>query len=641
MKALGKAAGLALAGALVLAPVAAAQPDLDDLYPTTEVEAPSAPSYEEPSGPSYDEPSAPSYDEPSGPAYEPEPMPDQPESPVFDSPPVEPDPLPVEPVEPVEPDPLPVEPDPIEPVEPVEPDPLPVEPVDPEPVEQPDPEPVEPAPVNPEPVEPAPDPDPAPAPEVKPTPEPQDPVDDPESGDSDVQQPDGDDPDLGTGDAQGSDRLPDQSNSDDQPDDPANSGETPSAADPSHPDPDSDPSESGSESGTGDSSTDESSESDRSALTPDDPANGVPDDLNGPGQNPDLDPPDGAGNPHEDTTTGHTPNADANGDMPEGQPNGDAPEDQASNQPLVVPPAPIIPAPVEAVEAARSGPLQVVDVERPPPPPPSAPKVDFVTQVNQVIQNNYHTTVINNTITPVRVTTIEYNEYHQPVFYNPYRNPFSVYYFYAGAYHTMWVPVGGRVALTVPVVGVYPFTAVMGSHVMAGDFCGGSYVAPAGHVGPPPPSWRPPPPPVTYVNRTVYVPSAQRSVQVRKVTVVGHDTSKSVGKQDTFMLNDSTLAWGQDKGNGQIDIAATQTLPGVGPIDEGESLITVAMGAGDEGSDWQWWAGGTALAVLAAGGVTWFIRRRPKAAAYANGDPPTDSFHLWNLPPTNPKGRNS
>src|SRR4029077_2511647 len=143
--------------------------------------------------------------------------------------------------------------------------------------------------------------------------------------------------------------------------------------------------------------------------------------------------------------------------------------------------------------------------------------------------------VINNTtIMPVRLNTIEYNNYHQPVFYNPYSNPFSVYYFYAAAYHTMWVPVGGRVALTVPVVGIYPFTAVMGNHVMAGDFCGGSYVAPAGHVGPPPPSWRSPPPPVTYANRTVYVPAAQRSVRVRKVTVVGHDTSKPVGKQDTF-----------------------------------------------------------------------------------------------------------
>ena len=89
MKVVGKAAGLALAGSLALAPVAAAQPDFD-LYPTTEAEAPSAPSYEEPSGPSYDAagpsydsppqmPEMPSYEEPLGPAYEPEPEPYVPE----------------------------------------------------------------------------------------------------------------------------------------------------------------------------------------------------------------------------------------------------------------------------------------------------------------------------------------------------------------------------------------------------------------------------------------------------------------------------------------------------------------------------------------------------------------------------------
>ena len=55
------------------------------------------------------------------------------------------------------------------------------------------------------------------------------------------------------------------------------------------------------------------------------------------------------------------------------------------------------------------------------------------------------------------------------------------------------------------------------------------------------------------------------------------------------MIDDSTLAWGKvDTKTGQIEVAKTQTLPGVGPIDNGESLI-VPMGA--QGSDWYWWAG--------------------------------------------------
>ena len=43
MNVISKAAGLAVAGSLALAPVALATPD-SDLYPTTEAEVPSAPS---------------------------------------------------------------------------------------------------------------------------------------------------------------------------------------------------------------------------------------------------------------------------------------------------------------------------------------------------------------------------------------------------------------------------------------------------------------------------------------------------------------------------------------------------------------------------------------------------------------------
>lgn len=57
-----------------------------------------------------------------------------------------------------------------------------------------------------------------------------------------------------------------------------------------------------------------------------------------------------------------------------------------------------------------------------------------------------------------------------------------------------------------------------------------------------------------------------------------HD-SQPAGSQDTFMLVDSTLASGQatnPSDGGQITVTKTQTLPGVGPTDDGKSLIDLA-----------------------------------------------------------------
>ena len=238
-----------------------------------------------------------------------------------------------------------------------------------------------------------------------------------------------------------------------------------------------------------------------------------------------------------------------------------------------------------------------------------------------MIQNNTNV-VVNNTVVANHWNYLEYNDYHQPTFYNPYPDPFTVRYFYGGSYREIWVPVGGRIVIPVPVVGIYPFTAVSANHVWAGDFCGGSYMAPVGWTGPPPPSWHPPPPPVVYTNRTVRVVSANRVVRVASVKVVGRDETKPVGQRDTFMVNDTTLAWGETKPDGTIDIAATQTLPGVGPIDDGGSLINPALGAHEEkGNSTAWVLGGGLAALLAAViavfGKTW---RRPRPA---HADDPT------------------
>jgi hypothetical protein len=52
------------------------------------------------------------------------------------------------------------------------------------------------------------------------------------------------------------------------------------------------------------------------------------------------------------------------------------------------------------------------------------------------------------------------------------------------------------------------------------------------------------------------------------------------------MLDDSTLAWGQvnnPANGGQITVTKTQTLPGVGPTDNGKSLIDLAVTSHPQG----------------------------------------------------------
>ena len=205
--------------------------------------------------------------------------------------------------------------------------------------------------------------------------------------------------------------------------------------------------------------------------------------------------------PSESEHSGHStdPSDTTNGERPEGSrvpvPDGEKDTEGPVTDVLpVVPKPPVIEARQQDVQAALHAPPVVVDVVNPPPPPPTAPRVDIYQQVNTVIQNNTNV-VVNNTVV-ANSLEVTYNDYHQPTFINPYREDFRVRYFYSGSYHEIWVPIGGRIVIPVPVIGIYPFTAVSANHVWAGDFCGGSYMAPVGWVGPPPPTWRPPPPPV-------------------------------------------------------------------------------------------------------------------------------------------------
>ncbi|HTQ19390.1 hypothetical protein [Mycobacterium sp.] len=111
------------------------------------------------------------------------------------------------------------------------------------------------------------------------------------------------------------------------------------------------------------------------------------------------------------------------------------------------------------------------------------------------------------------------------------------------------------------------------------------------------------------------IPAANQTIEVGQVLVVGHDGSQPVGSQDTFLLDDSTLAWGQlddPRNGGQVTVARTQSLPGVGPIDNG-TLLTELAAPEEAKSTWWPWAVGGGLLLMAAGLVAWMVARRKRS----------------------------
>jgi hypothetical protein len=106
---------------------------------------------------------------------------------------------------------------------------------------------------------------------------------------------------------------------------------------------------------------------------------------------------------------------------------------------------------------------------------------------------------------------------------------------------------------------------------------------------------------------------------VGQVQLVGHDDSQPAGSQDTFLLDDSTFAWGQindPSSSSQIGVTKTQPLPGVGPTDNGSLLVALTAREEPTQPRHPWWPsalrfGGLAMAVCL---VAWMINRRQGGA---------------------------
>lgn len=272
-------------------------------------------------------------------------------------------------------------------------------------------------------------------------------------------------------------------------------------------------------------------------------------------------------------------------------------------------------APPQAVAAAKAAPATRVNPASPPKPPTP---VDFNRQVQNVV--NAHSgnvdvvDVDNQALTrPRHWDYIEYDDYHRPSLYNPLNQAMTFRYFYDGDYREAYVPAGGRIVLDAGAVGLFPFTAVGESYLASGSFYGGAWIPPEGWTGPPAPDFVPLTPQV-YKNVSAYVPADEEAVEVGQVEVVTRDDSQPRGSQDTFLLDDSTLAWGQvnDPGsNAQIRVVKTQPLPGVGPTDNGSFLVALAP-HDDAGQHAQpWWPSAVLYGVLAIAviGVAWLISR--------------------------------
>ena len=275
-------------------------------------------------------------------------------------------------------------------------------------------------------------------------------------------------------------------------------------------------------------------------------------------------------------------------------------------------------APPQSIAAAKATPATRIDPATPPPPPT---QVNFGQQVQKVI--SAHSTNIDVVkadnqalVRPRHWDYIDYDVYHRPMLYNPLTEAMTFRYFYGGDYREVYVPAGGQIVLDVASVGMYPFTAVSDNYLTSGSFYGGAYVPPDGWNGPPPPDYTPPPPPAVYHDVSAYIPADNQTVQVPQVQVVGHDDSQPAGSQDTFMLDDSTLAWGQanDPSSGsQITVTKTQSLPGVGPTDNGSYLVALATPQQPTHTWWPWALGG-ALVVAAVGLLAWVVIRRKRSA---------------------------
>jgi hypothetical protein len=273
-------------------------------------------------------------------------------------------------------------------------------------------------------------------------------------------------------------------------------------------------------------------------------------------------------------------------------------------------------APPQAIAAAKAAPATRVN----PGIHQMLQLVDFNQQVQTVVnahRGNVDVVKADNQALarPPHWDYIDYDAFHRPTLYNPLNQAMTFRFFYNGAYREAYVPAGGRIVLDVATVGLFPFTAVGDSYLASGSFYGGAWIPPPdGWDTPPPPDYTPPAPPEVYQDVSAYVPADDQSVQIGQVQLVGHDDSQPAGSQDTFLLDDSTFAWGQinDPGNSaQIRVTKTQSLPGVGPTDNGSLLVALAANKEPTQSSQPWWpaALGYGLLAIAVVAVSWMISR--------------------------------
>jgi hypothetical protein len=286
----------------------------------------------------------------------------------------------------------------------------------------------------------------------------------------------------------------------------------------------------------------------------------------------------------------------------------------ARNASLVTPPKGLDASP-RAVTAAKSAPAARINPANPPKPP----QADFNEQVQNVISGNVDVLVADNQalIRPRRWDYVDYDIYHRPTLYNPLNDAMTFRYFYDGAYRKVYIPSGGRIVLDVAAVGLFPFIAVSDSYVASGSFYGGAWIPPDGWDGPPPPDYTPPAPPEVYQDVSAYVPADDQTVEVSRVEIVGHDDSQPAGSQDTFLLDGSTLAWGQvndPNSSAQIRVTKTQSMPGVGSTDHGSFLVALAAHEKPPQPLWPWALGGGVVMAVGLGALDFSYRRNRRGS---------------------------
>ncbi|OJZ74429.1 hypothetical protein BRW65_09190 [Mycobacterium paraffinicum] len=297
------------------------------------------------------------------------------------------------------------------------------------------------------------------------------------------------------------------------------------------------------------------------------------------------------------------------------------PGPDASRNVSVVAPPRGLDVPAQAVAAAKAAPPTRVNPADPPKPPK---QVDFNQRVQNVVsthRENVDVLKVDNQrlVRPRHWDYVDYDDaFRRPALFNPLNQAMTFRYSYNGADREAYVPPGARMVLDAATVGVVPFTAVGDGWVVSGSFYGGGSIPPDGFNGPPPPDYKPPEPPKLYQNVLVSVPAANQTLEVGRVSVVGRDDTQPGGSQDVFLLDDSTLAWGQtndsSSSSSQISVTKTQSLPHAGPTDDGNFLVVLAVRPHEEPTQpaQPWWPsalGYGALGVVVCLGA-WALNRK-------------------------------